>query len=105
MVRKEIWIHFLAYNLIRKIMAQAAWLHGKPITSLSFKLALQFVTSFQQAGLFDEVYPRHYEYLFQAITYKKIGNPPGREEPRCVKRRPKSFKKLQKERKLYKNAA
>src|SRR3977135_1332827 len=27
MVRKEIWAHFLAYNLIRKVMAQAAQAH------------------------------------------------------------------------------
>jgi len=29
MVRKEIWVHLLSYNLIRKIMAQAAIAHNK----------------------------------------------------------------------------
>lgn len=101
MVRKEIWMHFLAYNLIRKIMAQAAWVHGKNVTSLSFKLALQTIRAFQQAGL----NPEQNEYFLQAIAYKKIANRPGRHEPRCVKRRPKTFPKLQKPRGLYKNAA
>jgi len=35
MVRKEIWVHLLAYNLIRKIMAQAAFIHEKCIISKS----------------------------------------------------------------------
>lgn len=100
MVRKEIWVHFLAYNLIRKIMAQAAWVHGKKATSLSFKLALQTIRAFYHAGL----HPEQHEYLLQAITYKKVANRPGRQEPRCVKRRPKIFPKLQKSRGLYKNA-
>ena len=29
MVRKEIWAHLLAYNLIRTVIAQAAAKHGK----------------------------------------------------------------------------
>jgi hypothetical protein len=105
MVRKEIWMHFLAYNLIRKIMAQAAWAHGKQITSLSFKLTLQLIKAFQQAGLLNYKNPEQYEYLLEAIVYKKVANRPGRQEPRCVKRRPKTFPKLQKARELYKNAA
>jgi hypothetical protein len=28
MVRKEIWAHLLAYNLVRQVMAQAAREHG-----------------------------------------------------------------------------
>ena len=105
MVRKEIWVHLLAYNLIRKIMAQAAWLHGAKATELSFKLALQMIKAFQQAGIFDEGNPETYAKLFEVITHKKVGNRPGRQEPRCVKRRPKPFAKLQKSRGLYKNAA
>jgi hypothetical protein len=105
MVRKEIWVHLLAYNLIRKIMAQAAWLHGKKATELSFKLALQTIKAFQQAGVFNKGNPDTYTKLFEVIVYKKVGNRPGRQEPRCVKRRPKAFSKLQKPRELYKNAA
>jgi len=53
MVRKEIWVHMLAYSIIRKIMAHAAWLHARPPTTLSFKLALQNIRAFLQAGLLN----------------------------------------------------
>jgi len=36
-VRKEIWTHILAYNLIRTIMAQAATSHHIEPRSISFK--------------------------------------------------------------------
>ncbi|OGT41673.1 MAG: hypothetical protein A3F13_03960 [Gammaproteobacteria bacterium RIFCSPHIGHO2_12_FULL_40_19] len=39
MVRKEIWAHILAYNLVRKMMAQAAVMYEKNPRQLSFKLA------------------------------------------------------------------
>src|SRR5262245_52584486 len=41
MVRKEIWAHVSAYNLIRTVMAQAAVGEGIPPRSLSFKATLQ----------------------------------------------------------------
>jgi hypothetical protein len=37
LVRKELWTHILAYNLIRTIMAQAASKHGIEPRSISFK--------------------------------------------------------------------
>lgn len=103
MVRKEIWVHLLAYNLIRKIMAQAAFVHDKSATELSFKLALQTIESFQEKGLLDGEYA--YMKLLDTIVYKTVGKRKGRHEPRCVKRRPKAFPLLQKSRVLYKNAA
>ena len=105
MVRKEIWTHMLAYNIIRKIMAYAAWLNELPPTTLSFKLALQNIRIFLQAGLLNTGDPIVYQHLFKAITYKKIANRPGRKEPRCRKRRPKPFPLLQQARVLYRNDA
>src|SRR4051794_9243260 len=49
MVRKEIWMHILAYNLIRGVMAQAAEDHAKEPRRLSFKGTLQTMTAFQDA--------------------------------------------------------
>lgn len=103
MVRKEIWVHLLAYNLIRKIMAQAAFVHNKSTNELSFKLAMQTIKSFQQKGLLNNEYA--YTEMLDAIAYKKVGNRKGRNEPRCVKRRPKAFLLLQQSRRFYKNAA
>lgn len=105
MVRKEIWVHLLAYNLIRKIMAQAAFIGDRRPRELSFKLALQSVISFQQKGLLDENNHEIYAKLLKAIIDKPIVKRPGRSEPRVVKRRPKAFPRMTKARELYKNAA
>src|SRR3954451_18907909 len=40
-VRKEVWAHVLAYNLIRTVMAQAAARHEAPRRWISFKGAMQ----------------------------------------------------------------
>jgi hypothetical protein len=101
MVHKEIWAHLLAYNLIRKVMAQAAITYDKNPRELSFKLALQMIDAFRQAGIFSEKNENNYMRLLKAICYKKIGNRPGRREPRKIKRRPKAFPRLQKSRRLY----
>ena len=47
LVRKEIWTHALAYNLIRTVMAQAAATHGMEPRSISFKGAMQTLEAFQ----------------------------------------------------------
>ena len=47
LVRKEVWTHILAYNLIRTIMAQAAAKHGVEPRTISFKGALQTLEAFQ----------------------------------------------------------
>src|SRR3974390_3276164 len=47
LVRKEIWTHILAYNLIRTIIAQAAVMHKIPPRSISFKATLQTLEAFQ----------------------------------------------------------
>ncbi|HUR55509.1 MAG TPA: hypothetical protein VMZ71_15345, partial [Gemmataceae bacterium] len=47
LVRKELWTHILAYNLIRTVMAQAATRHGIDPRSISFKGTLQTLEAFQ----------------------------------------------------------
>ena len=46
MVRKEIGMHLLAYNLIRTLLAEAAQTTGVPPRELSFKGALQTLNAF-----------------------------------------------------------
>ena len=105
MVRKEIWVHLLAYNLIRRIIMHAAVTYGKLPAEFSFKLALQTMKSFQQRGLLRDKNCKIYAQLLKAIASKKVGNRNGRQEPRAVKRRPKPFPRLQQARGFYKNAA
>src|SRR5262249_21369892 len=90
MVRKEIWAHLLAYNLLRAAMAVAASEHGIAPREVSFKGAKQAVTAFPPkieaarpedgAALIDA--------LLATIAYHRVGDRPGRWEPRARKRRP-----------------
>lgn len=105
MVRKEIWAHFLAYNLIRRVIVDAAQAHGKTASQISFKLALQFINAFSMAGILSKNDAVAYLNLLDSIACKTVGNRPGRQEPRAVKRRPKTFSKLQKPRNLYRKIA
>ena len=107
MVRKEIWGHLLAYNLIRSVMAQAAMAHDTHPRELSFTRAMRTMEAFRtiiaqasRTGL-----PLIYEQMLKMIAYHKVGNRPNRLEPRQRKRRPKPYKLMTKPRaqarKLY----
>ncbi|ALP52835.1 transposase [Candidatus Tenderia electrophaga] len=89
MAIKEIWIHLLAYNLIRLMMAQSALLADISPRRISFKHCLQiWLIYLQNAQYLDDEY---IGYLFRMMVQKKVGNRPGRIEPRAVKRRPKAY--------------
>jgi Transposase DDE domain len=93
---KEIWVYFLAYNLIRLIMAQSALLANILPRQLSFKHSLQlWVIWSQHLQVIDQ---ENEEQLFILIAQKEIGKRPGRIEPRAAKRRPKPFSLLTKPR-------
>ncbi|HEY2159011.1 MAG TPA: transposase [Isosphaeraceae bacterium] len=47
LVRKEIWAHVLAYNLIRTVTAQAAAGEGVPPRSISLKATLRVLEAFR----------------------------------------------------------
>lgn len=93
MVRKEIGVHLLGYNLIRTVMAQAANRHGIAPHTISFKGAVQLLNSFREKidHASGKKRLRLLDELLRAIAYHRIGNRPGRAEPRAVKRRPKPF--------------
>jgi hypothetical protein len=91
MVEKEVWIHLLAYNLIRGLMAAAAEASGKRPRQLSFKGALQAMESFGDPLRLSRGRRRValLEALLHAIAAQEVGDRPGRVEPRAIKRRPK----------------
>jgi Transposase DDE domain len=92
MVRKEVWAHVLAYNLIRTVMAQAAAAHGLLPRSISFTGALQTLTAFQPllelgaaGGAAGRL--RLYRDLLAAVVAHRVADRPDRYEPRVKKRR------------------
>jgi Transposase DDE domain len=106
MVHKEIWAHLLAYNLLRTAMAVAACENGIEPRQVSFKGAKQAVTAF--APKIEEARPKDRPALIDAmlavIAYHRVGNRPGRWEPRARKRRPKPGKRLGQPRRVAKLA-
>jgi hypothetical protein len=99
LVRKEIWTHVLAYNLIRTIMAQAARQHGIPPRSVSFKATIQILEAFQpviahQARRGVQQRQELYQWLLEAIATHRVADRPDRFEPRMTKRRPKNYNRL-----------
>jgi hypothetical protein len=100
MVRKEIWAHLLAYNLIRTVIAQAAARHGKHPRQISFMRALRTLEAFRPAlaHVPREQLAALYEYMLTAIASHEIGHRPDRLEPRQRKRRPKPYKLMMKPR-------
>ena len=100
MVRKEIWTHLLAYNLIRGMMSQAASEHGRKPCQISFKGAVQTLNAFQPvlSELRDGL--ETYRRLLLAIVSHQTGNRSGRIEPRAKKRRKKNYPVLTRPRHL-----
>jgi len=107
MVRKEIWAHLLAYNLIRAVMAQAAVLHDTHPRQLSFTRAMRTMEAFRPviAHARKAALPEFYKQMLHMIAFHKVANRPNRSEPRQRKRRPKPYKLMTKPRtqarKLY----
>jgi len=90
MVKKEVWIHLLAYNAIRKIMLEAAVKREVLPWQISFKAAIQALNHYSTLWRNDTISKeRVYGYMLDAVACKLVGNRPGRSEPRKRKRRPK----------------
>jgi hypothetical protein len=100
MVRKEIWAHLLAYNLVRKVMAQAAVEHGVTPRQLSFAGAMQTLNEFRTVLLSAAAadLPGLCADILRAIASHRVGDRPDRYEPRKVKRRPKGYSRMLKPR-------
>jgi hypothetical protein len=108
LVRKEIWTHILAFNLIRTIIAQAASKHDLLPRSISFKGTLQTLEAFQPLiayqGTRDLSFrTRIYQNLLDAIAVHRVANRPDRFEPRARKRRYKNYVFLMKSRQAVKS--
>ncbi len=96
MVHKEIWAHLLAYNLLRTVMAVAARENGIEPRQVSFKGAKQALTAFAPKieAARPEDRPALIDALLAVIAYHRVGDRPGRWEPRARKRRPKPGARL-----------
>lgn len=96
MIHKELQMHFIAYNLIRSIMAEAALTGQVPLDRISFKGALDAAVEYSRA--MDKIPVRHrhrrrtlYLEMLATLASDLVPERPDRREPRCQKRRPKAY--------------
>jgi hypothetical protein len=98
MVRKEILVHFIAYNCTRRLMYEAARGQRVPVRRISFKGTIQTIRQWEPC--MDRVKNNRRErgrvirLLYEAVARDLVPERPGRSEPRCVKRRPKPYQLL-----------
>ena len=101
MIKKEILMHFIGYNLIRATMQKAASLHGVPIERISFKASvnlfvifcffLELLSDFLDKGNLMNL-------LYSLVAQCKVPERPNRREPRTVKQRMKPYPLMTSER-------
>lgn len=104
-VRNEFYMHLVAYNLIRKLMAVAAFRAGVEPWTVSFKGTMQ-TTNHLLPVLSASVSTADWcEALLEAIATHVVGDRPDRFEPRVKKRRPKPYKLMREPRDNYKRRA
>ena len=101
-VRNEFYMHLVGYNLIRRVMAVAAFAAGVEPWTLSFKGALQTINNLLPLLSTHVSTEQWCQALLEAIATHVVGNRPGRFEPRVKKRRPKKYKFMREPRQNYK---
>jgi hypothetical protein len=96
MLKREIWGHLLAYNLIRQQMARAAQAAGALPRHLSLASAVALFNEFRPLLLLANgaVWSLAVKTLLGSMAKFEVGDRPRRREPRKLKRRPKDCKLL-----------
>lgn len=100
MVRKELYVYLLAYNLLRTLMWTAGTTYGSPPLRLSLQGTRHHLANFITALFTASSTQRDqiYRTLLKVIVHKSVPTRPGRAEPRVRKRRPKAYPLMKKPR-------
>jgi hypothetical protein len=96
-LEREIRMHFLVHNLIRRLMLEAARRYLIPLERVSFAGTLAAARRFAETLLQARSEQRRGELreeLFRVVAQDLVPDRPGRREPRAVKRRPKPYSRL-----------
>ena len=102
MVRKELWVTLVGYNLVRGVMAESASRVKRAPRRVSFAGAVQTLLAFGPVLLFgdDASVAGSLSRLWAAVGSHRVGGRPDRVEPRAIKRRKKSYPALSEPRNL-----
>jgi putative transposase len=101
-VRNEMYLHLVAYNLIRQLMAVAAFRSNLQPWQVSFKGALQAIGNLLPLLATSVSTADWCTALLDAIGSQVVGDRPNRFEPRVKKRRPAKYKLMREPRANYK---
>ena len=105
MIKKEILMHMIIYNLLRLLMLKAGQFHGVSHRRLSFKGALQVMeenrSNFGKVVNRPQMRAKEIAHFWARIAERDVTERPSRNEPRRGKRRPKCTNWLQKPRHSY----
>jgi IS4 transposase len=98
MIHKEILMHLIAYNCVRRLMYEASENSDQPVRLISFKGSIQALRSWEphlnRKDLSRKERSRLIGLLYEGIAQNTLLLRPGRSEPRTVKRRPKNYQRL-----------
>jgi hypothetical protein len=100
MIKKEIAIYFIAYNLIRSIISQSAVIHDKIPRQISFKGAVQLIVAGATTliGMASRCIMDMVNTILLAISTNAVRIRNQAPQPRAIKRRPKPYPLLTKPR-------
>jgi len=94
MVRKEFYVHLLAYNLIRATLWEAGIKHNVHPLRLSYKGAIQHVLNFVPILAIIKDRDVIYGVMLTIISQGKLLDRPFRVEPRMVRAKKRSFPRM-----------
>jgi hypothetical protein len=100
LLANEIWGGLLAYNLVRKVGCQVAVAQGVRPRQISFTAARQALAAGLQQRVLAPAEERQREgaALLEGLAQERVGERPGRAEPRAVKRAAKGYPRLRRPR-------
>jgi hypothetical protein len=96
-LEREIRMHFLMHNLVRRLMLETSRRSGVPLERVSFAGSLAATRRFAEALLqarSERARRELYDELLRVLAQDLLPLRPGRREPRAVKRRPKPYPSL-----------
>jgi len=103
-VERELRMHLLVHNLVRRLMLEASRRGRVPLDRVSFAGALALARRFGEALLQARSRRQRLELmeeLYRVLAADLVPNRPGRREPRAIKRRPKPFALLTRHRSVF----
>jgi hypothetical protein len=104
-VERELRLHLLMHNLVRRLMLESSRRAGVPLSRISFAGALAVARRYGEALLQARSKRKRDELtneLYRVLAEDLVPERPGRREPRAVKRRPKPYPRLMRHRSKFK---